>query len=102
MFSAVDDKSSADRCQTLGAYDYLIKPCEFTLLKARMWRCLFELKLSRHINLVEHPACGILIVEDNPLNRDLLMRRVKKLGHTLCSPPAAKRRWPCSSGAPSI
>lgn len=82
MFSAVDDKSSADRCQTLGAYDYIVKPCEFPLLKARMWRCLFELKLSRQIDRVEHPPCGILIVEDDAFNRDLLTRRVRKLGHT--------------------
>lgn len=82
MFSAIDDKSSADRCQTLGAYDYIVKPCEFPLLKARMWRCLFELKLSRQIDGVEHPPRGILIVEDDAFNRDLLTRRVRKLGHT--------------------
>ncbi len=81
MFSAVADRFSMDRCQTLGAYDYLIKPCEVTMLKARMWRCLFELKLNRPTNRAEHPPRVILIVEDNALNRDLLSRRVKKLGH---------------------
>ena len=82
MLSAMDDQFSIDRCQSLGAFDYVTKPCELNALKARMWRCFFELKLARNIGLAQHSQRSILIVEDNELNLDLLARRIKMLGHT--------------------
>ncbi len=81
MLSAMDDKSSMDRCQDLGAFDYITKPCELNALKARMWRCFFDLKLTRRVNPAQHPQRSILIVDDDELNLDLLARRIKMLGH---------------------
>ncbi len=40
MVSAVDELSSVVRCIEMGAQDYLLKPCEPTLLKARVGACL--------------------------------------------------------------
>jgi adenylate cyclase len=51
MISAVDDLDSVIRCVELGAEDYLAKPFNPTLLRARMGHCLEKKRL--HDQLVE-------------------------------------------------
>src|SRR3569833_1801133 len=38
MLSALDGARDIERCLERGAYDYLTKPYELNVLKARMWR----------------------------------------------------------------
>lgn len=83
MLSALDDPRSTERCLDGGAYDYLIKPYELNALKARMWRCFHERGLARHTPDQQQAQHVLLVVEDEEFNRDLLSRRVEKLGHTV-------------------
>ncbi len=48
MITALDDNSSAARCIDLGADDYLTKPFDPTLLKARVGACLERKRLHDH------------------------------------------------------
>ena len=48
MISAVDEIESVVRCIELGAEDYLLKPFNAVLLRARIGACLEKKKLRDH------------------------------------------------------
>src|SRR3569833_90287 len=93
MLSALDGARDIERCLERGAYDYLTKPYELNVLKARMWRCFHDQGLVRQVHGDEQPPRTLLIVDDEPLNRDLLLRRLEKFGHTA---------WAVGSGAEAL
>src|SRR3569832_1870748 len=93
MLSALDGARDIERCLECGAYDYLTKPYELNVLKARMWRCFHDQGLVRQVHGDEQPPRTLLIVDDEPLNRDLLLRRLEKFGHTA---------WAVGSGAEAL
>jgi signal transduction histidine kinase/CheY-like chemotaxis protein len=69
IVTMVDDKKIGF---TLGASDYLTKPVDRSQLAAvlRKYRC-------------ENPPCPIMLVEDDPVNRDLLRQILEKEGWTV-------------------
>lgn len=93
MLSALDDTLAIERCLNRGAYDYLTKPYQLSVLKTRMWRCFRDHGVTRLAHEHEQTPRTVLIVDDEPLNRDLLLRRVEKLGHTA---------WAVASGAEAL
>ncbi len=78
MISAIDEIDSVARCIGLGAEDYLAKPFNAVLLRARIAACLGKEKAAR-------PGGGI-----HPADR----KRETPSGraaYTLCCPPGAVR-----------
>ena len=82
MVTALSDEISIKRCLEMGAADYIGKPFELTFLKSRIWRAIQALsKLRRPAAVSGSPAATVLVVEDDEVNRDLLVRRLNKAGH---------------------
>ncbi len=69
MLTMVDDKNTG---YALGASDYLMKPIDRARLASTLkkYRC-------------EHPPCPILLVEDDPVNRELVRQILEKEGWTV-------------------
>lgn len=83
MVTALSDESSIKRCLALGATDYVGKPFELTFLKSRIRQAVHALSNLRHPNdIVGSHTATVLIVEDDEVNRDLLVRRLNKAGYT--------------------
>lgn len=93
VLSALQERESVVRCVHLGADDYLVKPFEMITVKSRIWRCLEHRRIRKRLQGVDLPngvastkaenvddvaGATILIVDDEPLNRDLLARRVRQ------------------------
>jgi CheY-like chemotaxis protein len=82
MVTALSDAINVKRCLELGAADYIGKPFELTFLKSRIWQAVHSLGKSRRTAVTQDRAATVLIVEDDEVNRDLLVRRLNKAGHT--------------------
>ena len=83
MVTALSEESSIKRCLALGATDYVGKPFELTFLKSRIRQAIHALSNMRHADAVAHDASAmLLVVEDDEVNRDLLVRRLNKDGYT--------------------
>jgi CheY-like chemotaxis protein len=80
MVTALGDESTIRRCLEMGAADYIGKPFELTYLKSRI-QAVPALNGTRGTHLVRDDATTVLVVDDDELNRDLLVRRLKKAGH---------------------
>lgn len=82
MISAVSDKDSIINCLRLGASDYLLKPYNMEIVKARIRRCLGTWRgiNNERIWQADMQNSNVLIVEDDEFNRDLLERRIKQSG----------------------
>ena len=84
MVTALSDESSIKRCLALGATDYVGKPFELTFLKSRIRQAIHALSNLRRSNAETASAFAtILVVEDDEMNRDLLVRRLDKAGYTI-------------------
>lgn len=84
MVTALNDEPTLKRCLELGAADYVGKPFELTYLKSRIWRAIQALSHVRRPTVAHndaHAATTVLVVDDDELNQDLLVRRLKKAGH---------------------
>ena len=46
VLTGVDDSQSATRCLKMGADDYIVKPCDFTILSAKVASCLEKKRLQ--------------------------------------------------------
>jgi DNA-binding response OmpR family regulator len=68
--------STANDYIKLGANDYILKPYNIELIRSRIQNWL-NTNLEKTIN---YQNTEILIVDDNEMNRDLLTRRLKKIG----------------------
>jgi len=90
MFTTINNADSVLKCISLGASDYISKPANEKLLRARIWKCLLNKKSDMHAKnlpgqVLDTPA-KILIAEDYEMNRELLARRITSLGHIpLCA-----------------
>ena len=84
MVTAVNDEPTVRRCLELGAIDHIGKPFELTFLKSRIWQAIKILGQTRRPGN-EQPESStvttVLVIDDDELNRDLLVRRLKKAGH---------------------
>lgn len=94
VVSAVNEPEQVSRCVKLGAIDYIVKPINIRLVKARVWRHLA--RASLHTQGID-PAktrdqtqgARILVVDDLVLNRDLLAMRLSKMGYVVKSAESA-------------
>jgi len=83
MVTALSDTSSIKRCLALGATDYVGKPFELTFLKSRIRQAMQAMSNLRRANAAADTAtAAVLVVEDDEVNRDLLVRRLTKAGYT--------------------
>ena len=88
IISAIRDKDSIINCLGLGASDYLLKPYNMDIVKARIRRCLGTWRGVDHERNWQAMMrnSNVLIVEDDEFNRDLLQRRIKQSGfNTSCA-----------------
>jgi DNA-binding response OmpR family regulator len=83
IMSSGQKRTAVIQAISLGAADYIIKPCNFPLLKTRIWRYLAP-RLTDQSRLTLREAQGdaaILVVDDNFANRRLLATRLQKAGY---------------------
>ena len=85
MITADNDVDSVMRCIKLGAVDYIVKPINMAVLKSRVWGHIAKASQQRSVGAgkinVTSEGARILSVDDLALNRDLLARRLTKLGY---------------------
>lgn len=86
MITANNDVNSVQRCVDLGAVDYVVKPINIAVVKSRVWRHIAKANLQRQgaqPNKINYASEGarILAVDDLALNRDLLAKRLNKVGY---------------------
>ena len=84
MVSEVNDPGLIKQCKEEGAVDYLLKPLSLSNVVKHIDNQLgsdFSLAYRQTPNLPDK-AAKILIVDDEELNRDVLDRRLKKIGYT--------------------
>jgi CheY-like chemotaxis protein len=80
MVTALSDEACIKRCLALGATDYVGKPFELSFLKSRIRQAVHALINLRRSN-TEANAAAVLVVEDDEVNRDLLVRRLNNAGY---------------------
>ena len=85
MISAIDELSSVARCITIGAHDYLPKPFNATLLRARVGACLRE--KARHDQELK-------LYQDLLQSQQCLERELSRAQHSLGSIDPALRDDP--------
>lgn len=88
MLTGMSDKESVLKAINLGAEDYLVKPFSISSVRARIWRSLqsrgFRQVDSTTQQLPQECCEGnILIVDDNEVNRDVLAKRLSRMGYTV-------------------
>lgn len=94
VVSALNEPEHVGRCVKLGAADYIVKPINVSLVKARVWRHLAQVSLH-HKGIDpsktrdQSQGARILVVDDQALNRDLLVVRLKKMGYGVKSAESA-------------
>lgn len=85
MVTALDDEPTLKHCLELGAADYVGKPFELTYLKSRIWRAIQALRQVHRPRRAQNEEANVmttvLVVDDDEVNQDLLVRRLKKAGH---------------------
>ncbi len=88
MTTALDDTTSVSACLRLGAEDYLTKPCEPVLLRARVSSCLarkqarsFELAYLQDVAMVTSAALAMEAGSFDPSSLDAVAARADALGN---------------------
>jgi signal transduction histidine kinase/DNA-binding response OmpR family regulator len=86
MLTMVDDKNIG---YALGASDYLTKPVNRNSLTSllKKYRC-------------QHPPCTILLVEDDPVNRELMQQMLEKEGWSVTAAENGRVALACLQEAP--
>jgi CheY-like chemotaxis protein len=90
MLSSAGRPGDAIRCRELGVASYLTKPVRQSILLEAMLSVLAvngrppakPVLVTRHTINEEHRPLHILVAEDNPVNRQLVMALLGKRGHT--------------------
>lgn len=86
VVSALSEPEHIHRCVKLGAADYIVKPINAALVKARVWRHLAHSSLHHQgidpaRTRDQSQGAHILVIDDQVLNRDLLALRLTKMGY---------------------
>lgn len=86
MITANNDVDSVRHCVDLGAVDYVVKPINIAVVKSRVWRHIAKANLQRQGSQpiktsYASEGARILAVDDIELNRDLLAKRLSKVGY---------------------
>lgn len=94
VVSALNEPEHVTRCVKLGAADYIVKPINMSLVKARVWRHLAHATLHHQgidpaKTRDQSQGARILVVDDLALNRDLLAMRLTKMGYVAKSAESA-------------
>jgi signal transduction histidine kinase/DNA-binding response OmpR family regulator len=90
MLSSVGQQGDAIRCRALGVASYLTKPVRQSILLEAMLSVLAlndhpvaePVLVTRHTINEAHSPLHILVAEDNPVNRQLVIALLGKRGHT--------------------
>jgi CheY-like chemotaxis protein len=90
MLSSVGRPGDAIRCRALGVASYLTKPVRQSILLEAMLSVLAvndhpadkPILVTQHTISEAHTPLHILVAEDNPVNRQLVMALLGKRGHT--------------------
>ena len=90
MLSSAGRQGDAIRCRALGVASYLTKPVRQSILLEAMLSVLAvndhpvdqPVLVTRHAINEAHSRLHILVAEDNPVNRQLVMALLQKRGHT--------------------
>ena len=90
MLSSVGQQGDSIRCRALGVASYLTKPVRQSILLDAMLSVLAvndhpvdkPVLVTRHTINEAHRPLHILVAEDNPVNRQLVMALLRKRGHT--------------------
>lgn len=84
MLTANHTREQVIHCLSLGAADYLIKPVNPIELKDRVRRCLeqnvAQIEPTMRVETTDLTGSRVLIVDDEPLNLELLSRRLNQAG----------------------
>lgn len=94
VVSALNEPEHVSRCIKLGASDYIVKPINISLVKARVWRHLAHASLHHQgidpsKTRDQSQGARILVVDDLALNRDLLAMRLAKMDYVVKSAESA-------------
>ena len=85
MVSASGDRETVLKCIEIGATDYLVKPFSMLVVKTRIQRCLNH----EYLGIIQSHGhqyindASILLVDDEELNREILVTRLQKSGYTV-------------------
>jgi DNA-binding response OmpR family regulator len=81
MLTALTERESVVKSIELGATDYLVKPFDMAKVKMRMWKCLGNADIQqRYGEDIDMTDAGILVVDDDKMNRNILSRRLRGFG----------------------
>ena len=86
MLTADGDRDSVTASLTLRADDYLLKTAGIVEILHRVRRACQDAALEVQQGLIAAPAdchdCHILVVDDEPLNQEIILRRLQRLNFT--------------------
>jgi DNA-binding response OmpR family regulator len=86
MLTGDGDRDSVTASLTLGADDYLLKTAGIVEILHRVRRACQDAALEAQQDLTSAPAecqdCHVLVVDDESLNQDIIMRRLQRLNFT--------------------
>ena len=91
MLTSAGQRGDAARCRELGISGYLVKPIRQSELLEAILLVLGQSSqrkdhpdlVTRHTIREARRKLGILVAEDNAVNRELMMRLLQKHGHTV-------------------
>lgn len=84
MVTAVNDMENVVKCINMGARDYVAKPFDPGLLKARVAKILEKYPAAQRVTALSGTTRNdirVLVVDDESLNRDLVVAQLARLGY---------------------
>lgn len=88
MLSSFDQNDEASRCRKMGIESYLIKPIKQSDLRARIVMAFdkgskenIDINTRTSHSMPVNASRRVLLVEDNPVNQQLVLRILQKRGH---------------------
>ena len=87
MMSANNDRENVRNCIEIGANDFIVKPLSLSIVKERIARLFPQQNAWTKATVSPYVQTNavILAVDDEELNRELLNRRLKKLGYAVAT-----------------
>lgn len=84
MVTAVNDMENVVKCINMGARDYVAKPFDPALLKARVEKILEKFPAAQRVTALTGATRNdihVLVVDDEGMNRDLVVAQLTRLGY---------------------